>query len=56
MSCAGPSLPCFMLPNPGAFVVNVNIVVVANTLPGEAMNMEQFGAVSVYNVYAFTLC
>lgn len=39
---AGPSLPCFMLSEPGAFVVNVNIVVVANTLPGEAMNMQEF--------------
>lgn len=53
---AGPCLPHFMLSNPGAFVVNINIVVVANTLPGEAMNMQEFWAVSVYNDYAFTLC
>lgn len=39
---AGPCLPHFMLSNPGAFVVNINIVVVANTLPGEAMNMQEF--------------
>lgn len=56
---AGPSvhprLPRFMLSHPGAFVVNRNIVGVANILPGEAMNMQEFGAVSVYNHYAFTL-
>lgn len=44
---AGPHLPCFVLSNPGAFVVNINIVVVANALPGEATNMQEFGAVFV---------
>lgn len=52
---AGPRLPCFVLSNPGAFVVNINIVVVANALPGEATNMQEFGAVSVYKDDALTL-
>lgn len=55
---AGPSvhprLPRFMLSHPRAFVVNRNIVGVASILPGEAMNMQEFGAVSVYNHYPFT--
>lgn len=34
-----------MLSNPGAFGVNINIVVVANALLGEATNMQEFGAV-----------
>lgn len=42
---AGPHLPCSVLADPGAFVVNVNIVVVANALLGEATNMQEFGAV-----------
>lgn len=45
-----------MLSNPGALVVNISTVVVANTLPGEAVNVVEFGVVSVYNDDAFTLC
>lgn len=52
---AGPCLPCFPLSNPETSVVNINVVV-ASTLPGEALNMQEFGAVSVYNDYAFTFC
>lgn len=52
---AGPHLPCFVLSNPGAFVVNINIVGVANALPGEATNMQEFGAVFVYEDDALTL-
>ena len=40
---AGPRLPRFMLSNLGAFVVNINIAVVTNTLPGEAVHMQGFG-------------
>lgn len=44
---AGSHLPCFVLSNPGAFVVNISIAVVANALPGEATNMQEFEAVFV---------
>lgn len=52
---AGPCLPHFVLPLPGAFAVHVSPVVVANTLLGEAVNMQELWSVSVYNDHALTL-
>lgn len=56
MSCwsVSPSLYAVKSKSRG-FVVGISTVVVASNLPGEAVNVVEFGVVSVYNDDAFTL-